>query len=144
MTLGKKMKNLATIGIAFLCAVAHPRAELVLLEIEISGYAEGLRFSFSVGDVVRRTPAWKASEEYPPLSPRRAETLATKKLKDLLNDPEKWSRGKIILTDSGDNIHWYYVVEFENHIGEGTQPPKMRIVVLMDGTIPEPLSARYP
>lgn len=138
------MNALPASGIFLFCAFAPIKAQQILKEIGVYGYAEGMRFEFSFGGIVRRTPAWEEGKEHPPLSPRKAEMLAKEKLKKLLKDPGKWSRSEIILNDSGDNRHWYYVVQFENHIGTGTQPPSMKIVVLMDGTIPEPTMVKYP
>jgi len=138
------MKHPLSIAIFLLCVITPIRAHDVPDLIVETGYAEGLRFDFPLDSkILLRTPVWEEGQENPPLAPRKAESLAKTKLKRLLKAPEKWSRAEIVLIDSGDNSHWYYVVEFENRSGNGTLPPNMRIVVLMDGSIPEPRQTPY-
>ncbi len=104
-----------------------------------SGYGERKRFDYSF-DTPRlaATPEWKSDQENPPLSPRKAEKLAMMKIQALLKKSKCWHRAEIVLQDSGDERHWFYVIKYDRDGGSVPQPVSMVVVVLMDGTIPEP------
>jgi len=106
-----------------------------------SASSEGKQFEFSVGYVeVRRTPAWSRDNDHPPLSPLKAEELAINKLGMLLQDSSGWTCQEIKLTNCGDGLHWFYVVGYTKSLEDPFSQPlqRMLVVVLMDGTIPEP------
>src|ERR1700719_3854211 len=93
-------------------------------------------------ELVAKTPVWAPGAETPPLSPRRAQKIASKQMKELVKDRKVWRFQQIDLIDMGDHLHWIYVVRFSRayygpHIavfrGEYLHP-----VVLMDGTVVKP------
>jgi hypothetical protein len=125
------------IGIFFLIVAVHLRAEPVF-SLTLSSYAEGKRFDFEVTrEQLLKTTAWKAEDDFPPLSPRKAEKLATIKFGKLIKNTKGWERERISLQTIGDNERWFYVVEFSHHGSDGP-PPYFKIIVLMDGTVIEP------
>jgi len=83
-------------------------------------------------------PAWRSQDDFPPLSPRKADQLATAKFNELLEDRKDWRRDSISLNEIGDGSHWIYVVEFNYHGDLGGLVLPYRIIVLMDGTVVEP------
>jgi len=87
---------------------------------------------------VSKTPAWNLRDDFPPLSPRKAERAAITKFHQLLKGSDDWERKRITLESIGDETHWYYVVEFapiEPQLGPRTS---LEIIVLMDGTVVDP------
>ena len=105
----------------------------------IPGFADGKRFDFSIHtrDLLK-TPEWKQDQEHPPLSPKKAENLAKSKLRTLVNHPNEWSIDEIALHDVKYSNRWFYVVKFSGRTQPHNSIPLMVIVVLMDGTTPEP------
>jgi hypothetical protein len=99
---------------------------------------------------ILKTPTWPAKKQSPPLSPRKAEKLATKRLHSLLHelkDPAEWDRGNICLEDVGvpdakprGDHYWIYIISFR--CCSGNSAPSefglLNIVVLMDGTAIQP------
>ncbi len=122
------------------------RAKVFLLDGGcVMAYAEGKRFEFSIRLAeLRRAPKWSEEDENPPLSIRRAEKIAKGKLKALLVDPENWTRDDIVLKQSGLGDRWFYVVEFTKPVEGDNELQRMRVVVLMDGTVPEPIQSKSP
>jgi len=113
------------------------------VSLGVAGYAEGEVFYFYFGQLVGRTPVWEEGEEHPPLSPRRAKEIASRELAKLLHAPEKWSRSEISLRESPFKGRWYYIVAFRNP-DDPNSSSGMRVVVLMDGTVPDAKRADYP
>ncbi len=89
-----------------------------------------------------KTPAWKASAAYPPLSARKAALLATKKFREIAPHDRSMKLNCIILEPDRDGLHWYYVVEFIGPERPGDVRPRCPITVLMDGTVVEPKLVR--
>jgi hypothetical protein len=87
---------------------------------------------------VAKTPAWSASADFPPLSPRKADQLAAAKFHKLLPDKSDWERKRIIIESIGDDAHWYYLIEFAPFEPQLGRQASLEIVVLMDGKIIEP------
>lgn len=104
--------------------------------------AQRKRYDFEIyEDDLARTPAWPSNEEFPPLSPRKAETAARDQLRKLVEQPEKWSRRAIELRPMSDGDKWVYVVHFNGFHPPGVLDgavPQMRLIVLMDGRAIEP------
>ena len=96
-------------------------------------------------DQLARTPVWDPTNEYPPLSPRKAEEAARAVLKKSLGD-RRWIRPDISLkpfdvtADDGDHreIRWLYVLHFGLLSDPGGDSGAFNIIVLMDGTSIEP------
>jgi hypothetical protein len=96
-------------------------------------------------DQLARTPAWDPTNEFPPLSPRKAEDSARAMLKKVLGE-RRWIRPDITLkpfdvtADDGDHreIRWLYVLHFGLLSDPGGDSGAFNIIVLMDGTAIEP------
>jgi hypothetical protein len=113
-------------------------------ERSVAGYAEGSVFYYSLGHLVGRTPAWERGDEHPPLAARKAEEIATKELSKLLTAPGAWSCSAITLERSPLKDRWYYIVKFENQHDSTSRGVGMRVVVLMDGTVPKTTKHDFP
>jgi hypothetical protein len=140
--MGMKILLAAIYGLLVASAFAETNRDFIpFVGQRFSASSEGKKFEFSVGYVeVRRTPPWSRDNDNPPLSPLKAEDLAIKKLGVLLKDSSGWTCQEIKLTNCGDGSHWFYVVEFMKSLEDPISLPlqRMLVVVLMDGTIPEP------
>jgi hypothetical protein len=103
------------------------------------GFADGKRFDFTIRSRdLFTTSEWRSDQEHPALSPRKAEKLAISKLRTLVKNPEEWSREEIILQDSKFRNRWFYIISFAGRVEADKSIPRMIVVVLMDGTTPEP------
>jgi hypothetical protein len=91
-----------------------------------------------------RSPSWQPDKGEPLLSPRRALEIAQKRAALLVPKSQSFTPREIALK-SFVGI-WCYVVELEpeNWIAPGVRPPAapVKIVVLMDGTVAEPIEAQ--
>jgi hypothetical protein len=105
-------------------------------------FRQGKRYDFDVyQNDLAQTPPWRAEDEYPPLSPRRAEMSARAQLKELVTEPERWNRGAIALHQLSGGDRWIYVVHFSGFHPPGVHDgavPQMRLVVLMNGHVIKP------
>lgn len=94
-------------------------------------------------DRLARTPEWKDGDKDPPFSPLKALNLAEAKRKELVKDSDDWVWE--LSTTSTTRIkgdRWYYEVHFHAEFQGGAStgsPPGLVLIVLMDGTIPEPV-----
>src|SRR5262249_6400772 len=105
--------------------------------------ADRKQFASKVTDgALAKAPAWSPDAGgAPPLTPGRAQQIAFKQLSQSVNDPKQWDLHEIGLVDTGDHLHWIYVVHYMRHY-----PADMAvfggeffdIVVLMDGTSIKP------
>ena len=111
---------------------------------------EGVTYSFGTsGNVFNATPNWNESEDFPPLSPRKAVFAAFEEAKRLRPDVSEW-RVETVALDRLQN-HWFYRVQFARNYrvpaGAGrvvssgytnTNPIEIHlpltVPVLMDGT----------
>ncbi len=88
------------------------------------------------------SPDWSANDENPPLSARKAISIATKLKGKLIKDTDdiKWTIGQASLVPAKDS-KWYWLIYFD----PVPQRPfsgniqSLRLVVLMDGTAIEPI-----
>jgi hypothetical protein len=105
-------------------------------------FNQGKRYDFDVYQKdLTLAPAWRTEDEFPPLSPRRAEMSARAQLKELVAEPERWSRGAIALHQLSGGDRWVYLVHFSGFHPPGVidgAVPQMRLVVLMDGHVIKP------
>jgi hypothetical protein len=106
------------------------------------GRIDGKSFSSKAPpDVLAKTPVWPPETEQPPLSPRRAQHLASEQLQNLVRNTKEWQLLVIALKDTGDHLHWYYLLAFIRMPPPGVAAiggDFLDIVVLMDGTVIKP------
>jgi hypothetical protein len=126
------------IAILFVALATHVEADLIQ-SYSVPSLIGGKEFNSDVTrEQLLKTPVWRLQDDLPPLSPRKADKLATAEFQKLVKDPTDFRRRSISLLDMGDHIHWIYVVEFVWNgafIGPG---PSIQIIVLIDGTVIEP------
>src|SRR5262252_2541116 len=96
----------------------------------------GKKYEFHITDAdLQKTPAWPASQENPPLSPRRAIDIASKYLATLLPNGKDWRLDRVSLKPIGDR--WIYLVEFLEPLrgdGQARQTASgFQVVVLLNG-----------
>jgi hypothetical protein len=109
-------------------------------------YYSGKKYDFQVTESdLRRAPPWHEHEDNPPLPPRKAVTVASTYLGQLLPDAESWSVEKVSLQRAGgkSDINWVYVIEFTGPLASGSSQlggmvHTFTIVVLMNGVAVEP------
>lgn len=94
-------------------------------------------------------PQWTSIQPNPPLSPRKAQEVAFKKLRELVPKEPKWRLISISLEpvdedSEGKFKFWIYVVRYEGNSGMvfgATEP--FDIVVTMDGKAIDPEIERH-
>jgi hypothetical protein len=107
------------------------------------------RFIVTVTDeMLQKSPKWKADAPHPPLSARKAIRLATELKKKLVADTKvyewKFLTAKLCRDSDPEIDRWYWRVEFEAKVRPGLPPddPKeLVVIVLMDGTVVQPVPA---
>ena len=140
----KHIRSSVVLTVVSICLPPCPLAAEPHKIAEFSSYdfQQGKRFDFQVyEDELARTPAWRADEEFPPLSPRKADASASDRLEKLVEQADRWRRKAIELHQMKGNDRWVYVVHFTGFHPPGVfdgMVPKMRVVVLMDGRAIEP------
>jgi hypothetical protein len=98
-------------------------------------------FKVSEADILR-TPVWDAGADFPPLSARKAQEMARRKMQELLGSAkQQWVLRETTIADMGDGMHFVYVIPFEPPSdGQGCIGCDfIRILVLMDGSVPKPI-----
>lgn len=91
-----------------------------------------------------KTPAWHSDAENPPLSARKAITLADALREKLVKDSDEWHwmRAAASIQFDNESGRCYWLVRYEAESADGVplagSPPHLRLVVLMDGTILKP------
>jgi len=102
--------------------------------------ADGKIFELEIpADRILRTPTWDIIDDTPPLPVGRATRLATEQFRRLVGHPEQWKRDRIILKEYGGSGHWVYIVAFRPVNPKSGSDVPFEIVVLMDGTVGEPV-----
>jgi hypothetical protein len=130
------MKRIATLALIVCCLCASGVCQYSAV---FSSYRGGMRYDFRITlEQLANTPAWLEDQPNPPLTARRAQTIAVAYLGQLFADSDKWTRNSIALVPVHDR--WVYVIEF-------TEPPPaecpdcistpFRVVVMMDGVAVE-------
>jgi hypothetical protein len=114
-------------------------------DVRVTGLNFGYYISTATRDRILKAPIWRAGRDNPPLSPRKADQLATNYYPRIpAHLPGGMDRQYIALLDSGDGLHWVYVVQFTDlHGAYAGLPPHFDLIVLMDGTVVEPVAARF-
>jgi hypothetical protein len=97
-------------------------------------------FKASEADILR-TPIWKSDAESLPLSPSKAQEIASRQMQELLGSgKEQWLIRETTIMNTHFGLHFVYVVQFEPPLEKGcTGCDFIRIMVLMDGTVPKPI-----
>jgi hypothetical protein len=103
-------------------------------------YVRGKTLEFVVtSERVAKTPIWEPGADSPPLAARKADNLALAEFRKLNLEDKNFVRDRITLEDTGDGLHWIYVVGFKYMgITAGFRYP-VEMFVLMDGTVVEPI-----
>jgi len=127
------LRSIAAVSLT-LCICINCEAETTY------NYVSGKKFATTVTEgAVAKAPAWKADAEDPPLSARKALASAKVALRRLL---PAMKEGEFTLSSlSLTPLHgtgWYWAVTFQGQSLTGF-PPTLRIVVLMDGAVVEPV-----
>jgi hypothetical protein len=107
-----------------------------------SGKMDDKHYEFKVSQAdILRTPIWKPDADFPPLSARKAQEIARREMQALLGSrKEQWMLRETTIADMGDGMHFVYVVQFEPPLGVSCIGCEfIRILVLMDGTVPKPI-----
>jgi hypothetical protein len=106
-----------------------------------SGKIGDKQYEFKVSQTdILRTPIWKSDADFPPLSARKAQEIARRRMQKLLGSgKEPWVLRETTVADLGDGAHFVYVIQFEPPLGEHSVLGSdfMRVLVLMDGTVPK-------
>jgi hypothetical protein len=94
---------------------------------------------------VKRAPKWRKDAENPPVSARKAISLAAELRKSLILDSKRyhWRLNHAQLNPYWLPERWYWEVEFEadrtDVSNETGLAPVFRAVILMDGTVVKPI-----
>lgn len=145
----KYVQRIAVFAVAMCLALIAQATERHHMVATFSSYdfSQGKRYDFEVyEDDLALTPSWRADEEFPPLSPRKAEASARGQLKKLIEQSERWTRGGIALEQMSGGDKWVYIVYFSGFHPPGVidgMVPQMRLVVLMNGRVIEPRISPY-
>jgi hypothetical protein len=110
---------------------------------DFSSYADGRRFRIVISSAqIKKAPEWRADEENPPLSARKAIKLANALKERLVKDDDdyKWVLESVRLTPTEEGWFWMVAYESQKLRSGFSSGPKtgLRLAVLMDGTVPEP------
>lgn len=98
-------------------------------------------------DAVARTPPWPAADPNPPLSARKALSIADQFRRERLRDKNNWEWGLDSLTLYpllADGNKWCWSVDFTAYPktgGLGGRPPSISVFVLMNGEVVVPNEA---
>ena len=137
-----RISLLAAVGACLALAADAEEDQRMVASFSSYDFRQGKRYKFDVYQKdLTLAPPWKTEEAFPPLSPRRAEMSARGQLKELVTEPDRWSRGAIALHQLSGGDRWIYVVHFSGFQPPGVidgAVPQMRIVVLMDGNVIKP------
>jgi hypothetical protein len=119
-----------------------------------SGHAFGRRYEVEVTQAsMDAAPTWDRHRANPPLSANEAmiradqvrlRLIRQKKLRDQIEIDGSWQLVAAELTPFDDNAgQWYWLVHFEYEMARSGSPNELRLIVLMDGTVPEPSVSDY-
>jgi hypothetical protein len=98
-------------------------------------------FTASQADILR-TPIWTPGADFPPLSARKAQEIARREMQELLGSgKQQWELRETTIANMGDGRHFVYIIQFEPppDAQACTMCDFIRILVLMDGTVPKPI-----
>ena len=139
-SLVRLMRVLAIAILALVTATAVP-GEL-FDHFSVYGKANGRSYKFTAAkSAVLTTPVWERQSEHPPLSPRRAEEIARRQLREFVANGNDWLLQSVTLSPLGDDLHWVYTVTFMPPLPENvahTGVDEMQLLVLLDGSVVKP------
>ncbi len=106
-------------------------------------YAFGKKYKVEISDeALRRTPIWRDDSDNPPVSARKAIKAADEMRLKLVNDTEdfKWRRESAAIIFLGNSGRCVWEVNYEARFQGNSSgvPNRLRLFVLMDGTIVQP------
>jgi len=142
-------QNIAVLVAVSICWSMTALAAKRKLVAQFSSYDfnQGRRYDFGIyEDELSRTPPWRTEEEFPPLSPRKAEASAREQLEKLVEQSERWNRRSIALHQMSGGDKWVYVIHFSGFHPRGVIDglvPEMKLVVLMNGQVVRPRISPY-
>ena len=121
------------------------RANKTGIYAEFTSHAFGKQYVVAVTDnALEASPVWRDDAESPPVSARKAVKLADALRVKLVKDSKdfKWKResAEILFVDEPDRCLWH--VHYEAHPVRGGETgigPHLDLIVLMDGTILDPV-----
>jgi hypothetical protein len=130
-----------------LLIAAFPVSGGLMNSYSASGKMDDKHYEFKVSEAdILRTPIWKPDADFPPLSARKAQEIARREMQKLLGDgKQEWLLRETTIADMGDGMHFVYVIQFEPPLGVSCMGCDfIRILVLMDGTVPKPIVKSLP
>ena len=131
------------LAIAILTLVTATAVARELFEhYSVYGRANGRSYAFTASkSALAKTPVWDRQSEHPPLSPRRAEEIARRQLREFVPNGNDWLLQGVTLSPVGDDLHWVYTVTFMPPLPENvaqTGGDEMQLLVLLDGSVVKP------
>lgn len=104
---------------------------------------DGKEFSSQITEAqIERMSVWLDTEPNPPLPVRQAIALARECLNGLVNEPDRWRLGEASLSPFGSHGRWIYLIDFRGFLPPNIidgMVPNMRVIVLMNGEVIEPI-----
>jgi hypothetical protein len=114
--------------------------------VELISQVSGKTYITRVSDVaIRKTPRWDDDSDSPPVPPRKALKLAEKMKKSLVDNPDELRLMQLTLTPHAGGWFWLVVYSAPPDLLRRAEPdeppelPSLDLVVLMDGTVIEPI-----
>jgi hypothetical protein len=139
----------AVIIFALVCSTLRACAQEPSGSYSASGDVDEKHFKSTVSlEDIRKAPQWSpATQEVPPLAPGRAQVIARKQLDRIIPPQSSWYVDAVRLVAAVEGTHWLYEISFRREY-----PPDVAVfggeyvdlLVLMDGTSPEPKSIPRP
>jgi hypothetical protein len=131
------------LAIAVLVGVSGSACATLFESYSAIGKMDNRHYEFKVSRAdILRTPVWASDADFPPLSARKAQEIARREMQVLLpSGKQQWELRETTIADMGDGMHFVYVIQFEPPSdGQGCIGCEfMRILLLMDGTVPKPI-----
>ena len=130
-----------------LLVAAFPASGGLMTSYSAIGKMDDKHYEFKVSQAdILRTPVWTPGADFPPLSARKAQEIARREMQELLGSgKEQWLIRETTIADMGDGMHFVYVIQFEPPLGVSCIGCEfIRILVLMDGTVPKPIVKPLP
>jgi hypothetical protein len=114
-------------------STASQAADTELGNLFLCDFENVLFFFETTHGEIRKTPEWKESAEFPPLSPRRAEASALQVAMKMRPDVQVWRFEEIRLLKTWED-RWMYLVRFQRgDVAVTGLPYFLDIPVLMNG-----------
>ena len=136
----------STVAFFVVAIFGHVRPCQAEGELYLFSEAFGKKYEITVSDDVWAKSKWDGDTENPPISAKKAMSLAEKPRKLLAKERKgfKWSLSNLTLSPLEDS--WYWVVSYralpDNPDGDFTALHSIMVVVLMDGTVLAPTEVK--